>query len=166
MVQVPETLEYGVSSLMFRSRMPFHPGRLHALVHGGADFQAVIRSKGVAWLATRPAYMAVWGHAGKHFALTQGQSWYACVAFDQWEVQEPAALQKLLADMQPRWGDRRQELVIIGQNMQPDRVRAALGAALVTEQELAAGDEALAALPDPFAAWPDDDADDPEQWLP
>ncbi len=54
---MPETEEYGISSIVFRSDLPFHPGRLWAFVTEGLDsgtFGRVLRSKGFFWLASRP----------------------------------------------------------------------------------------------------------------
>lgn len=55
---VPETEEYGISSTVFRSELPFHPGRLWTFVTKGLDsgsYGQVLRSKGFFWLAGRPA---------------------------------------------------------------------------------------------------------------
>ncbi len=53
---VPETEEYGISSLVFRSAAPFHPGRLWEFVTETMDsgaFGRVLRSKGFFTLAGR-----------------------------------------------------------------------------------------------------------------
>jgi len=55
-----------------------------------------------------------------------------------------------MADFQEPHGDRRQELVFIGIDMDQERITAALEACLVTDQEWAE----CAALPDPWAEWP------------
>ncbi len=108
--------------------------------------------------------MTVWGHAGRHFTFTQGLPWYARVPFDQWALVDHAEVQKLLALMDPVWGDRRQELVIIGQNMDHAKVQASLEAALVSKEELAAGVQKLGDLQDPFPEW-DEEEDDADEWI-
>jgi hypothetical protein len=104
--------------------------------------------------------LQVWGHAGKHFTFTKGLPWYARVPFDKWALVEHSEVKKLLALMDPVWGDRRQELVIIGQNMDQEKVSAALTKALVTTEELAQ----LGEVEDPFPEW-EDDEEEADEWI-
>lgn len=52
-----------------------------------------------------------------------------------------------------RWGDRRQELAIIGIGLDEASVRAELDAALLGDAEFALGPTAWRAFPDPFPRW-------------
>ena len=64
---VPETEEYGISSTVFRSELPFHPGRLWTFVTEGLDSGAygrVLRSKGFFTLAGRSGVTGLWSQAG------------------------------------------------------------------------------------------------------
>lgn len=51
------------------------------------------------------------------------------------------------------FGDMRQELVFIGQNMDESQIRSMLDDCLLTEEELLAGKALWQTLPDPFPAW-------------
>ena len=51
------------------------------------------------------------------------------------------------------FGDMRQELVFIGQGMDPAHTRRALDACLLSEDETRAGLEYWRTLPDPFPDW-------------
>ena len=150
----PETLEYGISSFIYRARRPFHPERLHAALgrrpREGA-LAALLRLKGFAWLATRPMQQAHAALAGTQFSLAPGTPWWDAMERDLW----PEGLEE---DIRPLWhethGDRQTELVCIGQELDHAAVEKALRACLLTEKEMAGGVEAWAALPDPFAsAW-------------
>jgi hypothetical protein len=53
----------------------------------------------------------------------------------------------------PIWGDRRQELAIIGIDLDRARVEALLDAALLTESEMREGPGAWRRFADPFPRW-------------
>ena len=63
------------------------------------------------------------------------------------------------------WGDRRQELVIIGQDLNQLEVTDALNACLLSDQEMQSGPASWSTLPDPFGPWEmgcdDSECDDP-----
>ena len=129
---VPETEEYGISSLVFRADRPFHPQRLWDLVGARLDsgeFGTVLRSKGFFRLATRPDVIGLWSQAG------------AVARF------EPAADAEASAESgeSARYA---QELVFIGTELRPDALRQALSDCLLTAEE-----SRPAAEHDPFPAW-------------
>ncbi|MBB6171514.1 G3E family GTPase [Nocardiopsis mwathae] len=142
---VPETEEYGISSVVLRSERPFHPGRLWELVETGLDsgtYGTVLRSKGFFWLATRAEVTGLWSQAGP------------VVRFEPSGVWDPAD--------GPRVGYRpedlegaesvppRQELVFIGTGLRGDALLQALRDCLLTDAEMALP---WGRLPDPFPEW-------------
>eukprot|EP00877_Chromochloris_zofingiensis_P002580 jgi/Chrzof1/12322/Cz06g30090.t1 len=60
----------------------------------------------------------------------------------------------------PLWGDRCQELVWIGINMDQASQRAMLDACLLTDEEMALGPEGWSQFEDPLPDWLTDEADD------
>lgn len=144
----PETEEYGISSFVYRARLPFHPARVHAVLNG--DLPGVIRAKGHFWLASRPNWVAEFSLAGAVSSVAPLGGWWASVPRERWPT-HPDALREVASKWDEPWGDRRQEIVFIGHGMDEAAIRARLDAALVP----AAGftPEAWTDLPDPFPAW-------------
>ena len=149
---VPETEEYGISSFAYHARRPFHPQKFFELLHGDWFGGRLLRSKGFFWLATRPQFAGQWSQAGgiAHYGFA-GMFWKA-VPESRWP-EDPDYRAAILDKWQEPFGDMRQELVFIGQNLDEARIRQALDACLLDEEELLAGKEAWQALPDPFPAW-------------
>ncbi|MCW5874319.1 MAG: GTP-binding protein [Anaerolineales bacterium] len=144
---VPETEEYGISSFVYRARRPFHPERLHRMLRSGDGLQGVLRSKGLLWLATHNDIPFNWSLAGERIFMEPAGMWWITV-----QPHEIPAEYKLeiKAMMQEPYGDRRQELVFIGNAMQEQQLRQKLDAALLSPQELEGGLALWQTLPDPF----------------
>ena len=151
---VPETEEYGISSFVWRAKRPLHTDRLKALVEDKAGpWACVVRSKGIAWLATWNYESVMWNHAGKLFSLAPIRPWWVETPKEEW----PEGLQATLADRWDKtWGDRQQEIVVVGVQMDKAVVRAALDALLLTDEELALG-------PDGWEEW---DCVYGDEWVP
>jgi G3E family GTPase len=154
---IPETEEYGLSSRVFQSRRPLHPQRFWDLVTGPA-FKGVIRSKGFLWLATRHAWAGIWSSAGVVSSLQPGGSWLATAPEEEWP--EDLDADDIEAIWEEPWGDRRQELVVIGAKLAPDLL-ARLEGCCLTDAEMALGPDGWLEFDDPFPAWRiADDGDD------
>jgi G3E family GTPase len=139
----PETEEYGIASFVWRSRLPMHPARFMAMMND--DWDGVLRSKGFFWLATRPEVAYQWSHAGGSCTFEPAGRWLASIPRDE----RPA--DSYDPDRwDPEWGDRIQEIVLIGIDMDQQELIARLDACLLTPQELALGWDAWSNLDDPF----------------
>ena len=153
---VPETEEYGIGSLTFRARRPFHPQRFWDFLHGGE--LDVIRSKGWFWLATRMGLAGQWSQAGGQAVHGCAGSWWAATPLPLWPA-DPEDCQAILDLTEEPWGDRRQELVFIGQDLDREALAGQLEACLLTDAEMDGGPVAWAGLSDPFPAWRRDEAE-------
>ncbi|MGC5311497.1 GTP-binding protein [Micromonospora zamorensis] len=147
---VPETEEYGISSIVFRDHRPLHPQRLWDLLAGGLDVFGVVRSKGFLWLASRPDVQALWSQAGPSGRCDPVG--VPVVVSGEWPA-DPDERIELESRWHPVFGDRQQELVLIGIDLDGQGLRAALAACLLTDTEIVAGEDAWRALPDPFPEW-------------
>jgi G3E family GTPase len=146
----PETDEYGIRSFVFRDRRPFHPERFVAFLHKPKP--GLLRSKGHFWLATRPAHVGYWNQAGRQVEVGPMGQWWAAVPKSQWP-RAKAERAQILSDFAEPYGDRRQELVFIGQDLDEAEIRADLVACLVSAEEERGGIAAMAGLPDPLDVW-------------
>ncbi|MFQ3660548.1 MAG: GTP-binding protein [Anaerolineae bacterium] len=145
----PETEEYGISSFVYRARRPFHPERLyHALTRGGM-LAGVLRSKGIVWLANDNDTAGTWSQAGRLVRLEPAGTWWALAEPDDYP-DDPDFVAAIQREMLPDIGDRRQELVFIGQQLDEPGLRAALTACLLTDAEYALGPRAWAGYEDTF----------------
>ena len=144
----PETEEYGISSFVYRAREPFDPARIHAVLNG--DLPGVIRAKGHFWIASRPNWVAEFSLAGSMSTVSPMGGWWASVPRDRWPTHTDA-LAEVAGKWQEPWGDRRQEIVFIGADLDRTAITAALDAALVTSADFTP--EAWRDLPDPFPVW-------------
>jgi len=152
----PETDTYGVGSFVYRARRPFHPRRFLTLAEGGLG--GVLRSKGFVWLATRDRQAGLWSHAGAAATLGPAGPWWAALPSSAWP-QDAAGRQEIAEVWDPEVGDRRQELVIIGQRLDQAALTAALDRCLLDDDELRGGPAAWASLEDPFGPWAEHEAE-------
>ena len=153
----PETQAYGISSFVFRARRPFHPQRLMALMQ--SDWPGVVRSKGYFWLATRMEWVGELSQAGGALQHQAAGFWWA--AAPEKERPDPARARELIGvDWDREFGDRRQELVFIGIDMDEAHLRRRLKRCLLTDAEMALGPSRWREFPDPFPAWRVSDASD------
>ena len=145
----PETEEYGISSFTYRTPQPFDAEKLWEFLHDDGNWRGVLRSKGFFWVAADHRVAYEWAQAGGVSDVRPSGMWWAAVPRQHWvhpEGQRPDQQ----PDWHPRFGDRTQELVFIGQRMQEAAMRARLDACLLDERLADADSEAWAELPNPF----------------
>jgi G3E family GTPase len=156
--EMPETAEYGIGSFVYRARRPFHPQRFWDFLHD--EWPGVLRSKGFFWLATKPRIAGEWSQAGGACNYQPAGLWWAIPAAE-WPT-DTEALEDIGRHWQDGIGDRRQEIVIIGQDLDEHALRTRLDACLATDEELAFGDAFWASVNDPFPEWHVVEDDDEE----
>jgi G3E family GTPase len=162
---VPETEEYGIGSFVYRARRPFHPERFMKCIQG--EWPGVVRSKGFFWLATRMDWLGSWSQAGAACRTEAGGFWWAAVPKNQWPDDDETC-REIAKQWRKPWGDRRQEIVIIGIAMDEKALTAMLDGCLLTDEEMALGPEGwMSRFSDPFMPWiqapePDLEAATPE----
>ncbi|MCB0322513.1 MAG: GTP-binding protein [Bdellovibrionales bacterium] len=149
----PETEEYGISSFVYRARKPFHPERLLQYLQSD-DWRRVLRSKGYMWLATRNDVGCMWSQAGTSCRLDPAGRWLAAVPEHEWPASDPASLAQLRSLLQGPFGDRRQEFVVIGKDIDAEGMKERLDNCLLRADEIAVDShEWSKRFTDPFPAW-------------
>ncbi|MEY3901099.1 MAG: hypothetical protein RL189_405 [Pseudomonadota bacterium] len=142
--------EYGFSSFVFRANRPFNTERFVSFIEHDSD--TIVRSKGFIWLATRSDFVTQWGQAGGSIRIEPAGTWLALTPQEDW-ILSPDERKNVLAQWDKNWGDRAQELVVIGQNMDHHEMREKLNSCLLTDEELKLGDALWAVMPDALPAW-------------
>ncbi|WP_316178030.1 zinc metallochaperone GTPase ZigA [Bradyrhizobium sp. SZCCHNRI1009] len=145
----PETEAYGVTSFVYRARRPFIPARFDRFLR--ESWPGVIRAKGHFWLATRPQWLGEISQAGAIVRTSALGFWWAAVPQKLW----PEDLDwrtRMLGRWDEVYGDRRQEIVFIGSNMDEAGLSARLDACLLPGKP-AMDVAAWARLSDPFPVW-------------
>eukprot|EP01059_Diplonema_ambulator_P002436 TRINITY_DN12081_c0_g1_i1.p1 TRINITY_DN12081_c0_g1~~TRINITY_DN12081_c0_g1_i1.p1 ORF type:complete len:1152 (+),score=374.87 TRINITY_DN12081_c0_g1_i1:110-3457(+) len=143
--------DMGITSFVYRRRRPFHPGRLYKVLDE-AGLPNVIRSKGYVWLATRNSLVGVWSQAARQLTLDGGQHWWASMEKAEWPEGVEEELHKGNLWEEP-YGDRQQEIVIIGYLLEQAKVEQVLDACLLTDDELRGTAEEWEKYEDPFPSW-------------
>ncbi len=144
-----EADEYGIASFVYRARRPFHPDRLWEYCQ--ESWPGVLRSKGLFWIATRPDLIGLRSQAGGTGNVRWAGRWYAAMPKDEWPEDEEE-YQRLQGVWDQEYGDRSQELVLIGRKMDRAALTAKLDACLVMEDEWLSGMRAWEGRADPFPA--------------
>ena len=115
---VPETEEYGIGSFVYRKKKPFHPERF--LEYVKINFPSnIIRSKGLFWIASRSDQALVWSTAGGSVKTDPAGVWWASMPFTE-RINYSVFVnnqQHIESDWDVDYGDRKIELVFIGQNL-------------------------------------------------
>lgn len=148
-----ETEEYGISHFVYRRDRPFHAARLSEAINGGfgegQSLDGVLRSKGIMWIASRNDWAYDWSQAGCSIRMNPAGFWWAAAPQDEWPEDEES-MAEIQSKLNGLYGDRHQELVLIGHRMNQARITERLDQCLVTEVEYTQGPDAWAGFNDPF----------------
>lgn len=119
-----EALEYGIGTFVYKRRRPLDLARFDEFVARHWP-KSVIRCKGICYFRDEMPTCYVFEQAGRQIGLQNAGQWYATMPkaeLDELLAREP----KLRADWDPKYGDRMQKLVFIGQKMDQAAISAEL----------------------------------------
>lgn len=132
----PETDEYGIGSFVFREHRPLHPKRFKEYLSKNWD-AGIVRSKGFFWLASRKNEALLLSQAGGSIVVERIGSWWA--SFPTKERNQHPSFQAneeyIMGRWDKTWGDRMNEIVFIGQDMDEQKIRKEMEYCLCTDIE-------------------------------
>ena len=134
---IPETDEYGIGSFVFRSKKPFHPERFLDFVTNKFPSN-IIRSKGLFWIASRSNQALVWSSAGGSIKTDSAGVWWDSMPFNE-RINFASFVdnqEQIESDWDSDFGDRKIELVFIGQNLDRHAISKMLQKCLISDSEL------------------------------
>ena len=140
--QTTARTRFGITSFVYSRRRPFHPERMSTFLQSLGKFsieglndvngqvlstssssskeiksaaKSLLRSKGFVWIATSKTAAYFLSHAGQYLEVVILGRWWADIPESEWPVNSQDDI-RVDWDMEhPKHGDRRQELVFIGQ---------------------------------------------------
>jgi G3E family GTPase len=147
---ISQAKEVSLDCTLYRAYRPFHPGRFWEWFH--AEHPGLLRVKGLVWLATRNLLVGGISRTRRQNGCGGAGIWWAALPREEWPGETEA-----LARMQETWrepyGDRRQELMLIGSAGQLAGIIDQLNHCLLDAGEYARPIAEWTKLPDPFPAW-------------
>ena len=108
-----------------------------------------LRSKGLAWVASRNEWAYNWSQAGCSVLLEPAGYWWASAPEEEWPEDEQE-IASIRSRFNGEHGDRHQELAFIGQELVQESIEQILDACLLTDPEFADGQGAWSNLEDPL----------------
>ncbi|MCG6208024.1 GTP-binding protein [Staphylococcus warneri] len=129
----PETEEYGISSFVYRRRLPFHAERFNAWLEQMPD--NIVRAKGIVWLAQYNQVACLLSQAGSSCSIHPVTYWVASMS----RTQQESILEER-PDVAKEWdieyGDRHTQFVIIGTDIEKEEIVKSLDQCLLDSREI------------------------------
>ena len=136
---IPETEEYGIGSFVYRRKKPFHPNRFLDFIQHTFP-KNIIRSKGLFWIASRPDQALVWSSAGGSLKTDPAGVWWDSMPFSERINYADFVNNQQMIESQwsSDFGDRKIELVFIGQQLDVSAITNRLDECLLNKEEVSA----------------------------
>ena len=150
-LHTPETEAYGITSFVLRSHEPLHPWRFSTFMD--MPLPGLIRAKGYVWLPSRPEWVVNYSRAGNTATHEPVGRWWAAAPRERWPGKGTPERQNIDARWKEPFGDRLNEVVFIGRNMDRAAIEEAWKAIHLNFTETRKGMKAWRELRDPFPVW-------------
>ena len=149
---IPESEEYGIGSFVYRRKKPFHPNRFLDFIQHTFP-KNIIRSKGLFWIASRPDQALVWSSAGGSLKTDPAGVWWDSMPFsERINYADFVNNQQMIeSEWSSDFGDRKIELVFIGQQLDVSAITNKLDECLLNDEEVSEWRDGILKLTD---NWP------------
>ena len=124
---------YGITSFAYTRRLPFHAKRFHQWLEQMPE--NIVRTKGIVWLAQYNDVACLLSQAGSSCNIHPVTYWVATMS----ESQQQAILearQDVVEDWDIEYGDRQTQFVIIGTDLDQEKISRELDACLIHSSEI------------------------------
>jgi G3E family GTPase len=141
----------------YTRKRPFHPARLDEFLAHLPE--TVIRATGLVWIATRPEDAFRLNYIAPAFLMmAPDEPWLACAdPFDvAYAFQQDPELKEV---WDSKWGDRRNEIAFVGEDLPAKDLEAELDRCLLSDIEMR---QDWSRFDDPLSEWIDPPDEDPE----
>lgn len=129
----PETEEYGMNSFVYSRRLPFHAKHFNDWLEQMP--QNIVRSKGIVWLAQYNEVACLLSQAGSSCNISPVTYWVASMSKEKRE--EILAQRRDVAESWDiEYGDRNTQFVIIGTDLDQEKIEKELDECLVNSSEM------------------------------
>lgn len=129
----PETEEYGISSFVYKRRLPFHAERFNQWMENMPT--NIIRAKGIVWLAQYNHVACLFSQAGSFVNIHPITFWV-----DTMKEEEKQEILRSRPEVKENWdpeyGDRETQFVIIGSDLNKEEITKALDQCLLNSEEI------------------------------
>lgn len=129
----PETEEYGISSFVYKRTLPFNAKRFDDFLQEMPE--NIVRAKGLAWLASRNDFAIMVSQAGRSVGIEPVSYWVAAMPTET-RRQILAENREMAQTWDPEYGDRRNELVFIGIDLDKEAITKQLDECLINAEEM------------------------------
>jgi G3E family GTPase len=134
------------------------------------QYGSLLRSKGTCWIAGRDEHEMEWAQAGRIIQISPIASWFCLQSEEEWDIgdneeEREKIKQKIEGNVH---GDRRQEVVLIGTELQQVALEKELNKCLLTDSEMTEHSVAhmsIGTYPDPLQPIVNDCADSTNLFL-
>ena len=140
----PETEEYGISSFEYRRKLPFNADRFKEWFdHLPSN---IVRSKGIVWFAQHNSVACLLSQAGSSCEVRPVTYWVETMP-EQKQREILMAREEIAAEWDLEYGDRHTQFVIIGTELDQEKITRQLDACLINTEEM---DQDWRLLHDPY----------------